>query len=264
MRILSFILPILWCFAVNPLPSEFHEPLQPVVQKRNTDTLNWHKPRFEERKEEREYMVHTYIQNSVYNPVTDSRILDAMEAVPRHKFVPKQFQRNAYANTPLLIGYDQTISQPIIVAHMTELLRVKTGAKILEIGTGSGYQAAVLSELTPFVYSVEIIEKLGLNAVKLFDELGYNTIKVKIGDGYEGWSEHAPYDGIIVTCAPENIPEPLIKQLKPGGRIVIPLGRKNQVQNLVVIEKDKKGNLKQKVQYPVRFVPMTGKAEEKK
>ena len=147
---------------------------------------------------------------------------------------------------------------------MTELLRVKTGAKILEIGTGSGYQAAVLSELTPFVYSVEIIEKLGLNAIELFDELGYNTIKVKIGDGYEGWAEHAPYDGIIVTCAPENIPEPLTEQLKPGGRIVIPLGRKNQIQNLVVIEKDKKGNLKQKVQYPVRFVPMTGKAEKNK
>ena len=264
MRILSLILIILWGFTINPLDLKSDEQSLHQVQKRIPDTLDWNKPRFNERKEEREHMVYNYIQNSVYNPVTDLHILDAMKAVPRHKFVPKQFQRNAYANTPLLIGYDQTISQPIIVAHMTELLKIKTGDKILEIGTGSGYQAAVLSELTPYVYSVEIIEKLGLNAIELFDELGYNTIKVKIGDGYEGWSEHAPYDGIIVTCAPENIPEPLIEQLKPGGRIVIPLGRKNQIQNLVVIEKDKKGNLKQKVQYPVRFVPMTGKAEEKR
>lgn len=264
MRILALIVPILLCFTLNSTIVRSERQIWPEIQKRITDTLNWNKPRFEERSEERDYMVYTYIQNSVYNPVTDVHILDAMKAVPRHMFVPKQFQKYAYANTPLLIGHDQTISQPIIVAHMTELLRVKTGAKILEIGTGSGYQAAVLSELTPFVYSVEIIEKLGLNAIELFDELGYNTIKVKIGDGYEGWAEHAPYDGIIVTCAPENIPEPLTEQLKPGGRIVIPLGRKNQIQNLVVIEKDKKGNLKQKVQYPVRFVPMTGKAEKNK
>ena len=264
MRILSLIFIILWGFAINPRVLRSVEQSLPEVQKSLQDTLDWNKPRFNERKEERENMVYNYIQNSVYNPVTDQHILDAMRVVPRHKFVPKQFQRNAYANTPLLIGYDQTISQPIIVAHMTELLKIKKGDKILEIGTGSGYQAAVLSELTPYVYSIEIIEKLGLNAITLFDELGYNTIKVKIGDGYEGWSEHAPYDGIIVTCAPENIPEPLIEQLKPGGRIVIPLGKKNQIQNLVVIEKDKKGNLKQKVQYPVRFVPMTGKAEEKR
>ena len=234
----------------------------PGIQKRITDTI-WNKPRFNERSEERSYMVDTYIRNSVYNPISDTRILNAMKAVPRHKFVPNQFQRNAYANTPLLIGHNQTISQPIIVAHMTELLKIKAGSKILEIGTGSGYQAAVLSELTPFVYSIEIIEKLGSKAIRLFKELGYNTIKVKIGDGYEGWSDYAPYDGIIVTCAPERIPEPLIEQLKPGGRIVIPLGKKHQVQYLVVVEKDKKGHLKQKIQYPVRFVPMTGKASEK-
>ncbi len=233
------------------------------IQKRIADTLSWNKPRFNERSAERNYMVDTYIQNSVYNPISDKRILNAMKAVPRHKFVPNQFQRNAYSNTPLLIGYNQTISQPIIVAHMTELLKIKDGSKILEIGTGSGYQAAILSELTPFVYSIEIIEKLGSNAIRIFKELGYNTIKVKIGDGYEGWSDYAPYDGIIVTCAPEKIPEPIIEQLRPGGRIVIPLGKKNQIQDLVVIVKDRKGNLKQKVQYQVRFVPMTGKASEK-
>jgi len=233
------------------------------IQKRITDTLSWNKPRFNERSDERNYMVDTYIQNSIYNPISDKRILNAMKAVPRHKFVPNQFRKYAYANTPLLIGQGQTISQPIIVAHMTELLKIKAGSKILEIGTGSGYQAAVLSELTPYVYSIEIIEELGTNAIRLFKELGYNTIKVKIGDGYEGWSDYAPYDGIIVTCAPEKIPEPIIEQLRPGGRIVIPLGKKNQIQDLVVIVKDRKGNLKQKVQYQVRFVPMTGKASEK-
>ena len=233
------------------------------TQKRIADTLSWNKPRFKERSAERNYMVDTYIQNSVYNPISDKRILNAMKAVPRHKFVPNQFRQNAYANTPLLIGQGQTISQPIIVAHMTELLKIKPGSKILEIGTGSGYQAAVLSELTPYVYSIEIIEKLGSNAIRIFKELGYNTIKVKIGDGYEGWSDYAPYDGIIVTCAPEKIPQALIEQLKPGGRIVIPLGKTNQIQDLVVIEKDRKGNLKQKIQYQVRFVPMTGKALEK-
>lgn len=233
------------------------------IQKKISDTLRWNKPRFNERSDERDYMVDTYIQNSRYNPISDRRILNAMKAVPRHKFIPDQFRQYAYANTPLLIGQGQTISQPIIVAHMTELLKIKAGSRILEIGTGSGYQAAVLSELTPYVYSIEIIEELGSNAIRVFEELGYNTIKVKIGDGYEGWSDYAPYDGIIVTCAPEKIPEPLINQLKPGGRIVIPLGKKNQIQDLVVIEKDRKGKLKQKIQYQVRFVPMTGKASEK-
>lgn len=257
---LSFIIWLPHVFQISWIKTVYH----PILLEQDRDSLKYNKPRFSERSDERNDMVENYIQHSVYNPVSDIRILDAMKAVPRHKFVPSDFQQYAYANTPLLIGQGQTISQPIIVAHMTELLKIKSGDKILEIGTGSGYQAAVLSELTPFVYSVEIIEKLGVQAIELFENLGYNTIKVKIGDGYEGWAKYAPYDGIIVTCAPENIPEPLIDQLKPGGRIVIPLGKKNQIQDLVVIKKDKKGQIKQVSQYPVRFVPMTGKSSEKK
>jgi len=229
-----------------------------------TDTLKWDRPRFSERRAERERMVDRDIQHSYYNPVKDIRVLDAMKAVPRHLFVPREYQSSAYGNYPLAIGMGQTISQPIIVAHMTELLEIKAGDKILEIGTGSGYQAAVLSELTPFVFSIEIVEKLGELAIERFKELGYHTIRVKIGDGYEGWEEHSPFDGIIVTCAPEEIPPPLIRQLKPGGRIVIPLGAEDRVQNLIVVTKDEHGNLKKKSQYPVRFVPMTGKAQKDK
>jgi len=228
------------------------------------DTLKWNRPRFSERKAEREKMVVRDIQHSYYNPVKDVRVLEAMKAVPRHRFVPREYQSSAYGNYPLSIGMGQTISQPIIVAHMTELLEIEAGDKILEIGTGSGYQAAVLSELTPYVFSIEIIEKLGEQAIERFKELGYHTIRVKIGDGYEGWEEYAPFDGIIVTCAPEEIPPPLIRQLKPGGRIVIPLGAEDRVQNLIVVTKDENGNLKKKSQYPVRFVPMTGKAKKDK
>ncbi len=228
------------------------------------DTLKWNRPRFSERKAEREKMVVRDIQHSYYNPVKDVRVLEAMKAVPRHRFVPREYQSSAYGNYPLSIGMGQTISQPIIVAHMTELLEIEAGDKILEIGTGSGYQAAVLSELTPYVFSIEIIEKLGEQAIERFKELGYHTIRVKIGDGYEGWEEYAPFDGIIVTCAPEEIPPPLIRQLKPGGKIVIPLGAEDRVQNLIVVAKDENGNLKKQSQYPVRFVPMTGKAKKDK
>ena len=186
-----------------------------------------------------------------------------MAHVPRHEFVPAGLQDEAYLNSPLPIGFGQTISQPFIVAHMTSLLKVKPGDKILEVGTGSGYQAAVLSELTPYVYSIEIIPELGRNTRNKLSQLGYQTIRVKIGDGYEGWPEFAPFDGIIVTCAPEDIPPPLILQLKPGGRIVIPVGVANEVQYMVVAEKGHKGRLKRTRHYPVRFVPMTGKASGK-
>ncbi|NOY37131.1 MAG: protein-L-isoaspartate(D-aspartate) O-methyltransferase [Chlorobi bacterium] len=208
-------------------------------------------------------MVRNDIHNSFYKPVKDRKVLEAMENVPRHLFVPKVFRDQAYENKPLPIGYGQTISQPIIVAQMTELLDIKPGDKILEIGTGSGYQAAVLSELTPYVYTVEIVRELGEQAKARFSTLGYNTIKVKIGDGYKGWPEYAPYDGIIVTCAPEEIPEPLIEQLKPGGRIVIPVGKAGKTQWLVLVEKTPEGKIREQVQFPVVFVPMTGKAGEK-
>lgn len=235
-----------------------------LVESINTDSIDWYRPRFTERKEERFRMVEVFIQNNAYKPILDILVLEAMRAVPRHKFVPSQFQDQAYMNHPLPLSQGQTISQPFIVAHMTELLQISAGDRILEIGTGSGYQAAVLSELTPFVYSIEIVDKLGKKAAVVLNELGYKTISLKIGDGYEGWEEHSPFDGIIVTCAPEKIPAPLLNQLKPGGRIVIPVGKAGMTQTLVVVEKDLKGKLKKQIQYPVVFVPMTGKAEEKK
>ena len=233
------------------------------VMKNRQDTTKWYRPRFSERKAEREEMVNKDIAQSPYDPVTDKKILDAMKQVPRHEFVPKYQSPGAYGNYPLPIGNDQTISQPLIVAHMTELLEIEPGDSILEIGTGSGYQAAVLSELTPHVFTIEIIEKLGLKAKKVLNDLGYKTIKVKIGDGFFGWEEFAPYDGIIVTCAPEEIPAPLIDQLKPGGRIVIPVGKEGWIQNLVVVKKSKNGKISEKKLYGVRFVPMTGKADDK-
>ena len=207
----------------------------------NIEAQDWYKPRFTERKEERLRMVEVYLQNNKYKPIHDIRVLDAMRAVPRHKFVPSQFQEQAYMNHPLPLSQGQTISQPFIVAHMTELLQISAGDKILEIGTGSGYQAAVLSELTPFIFSIEIVEKLGEKAATILNKLGYKTISLKIGDGYEGWEEHSPFDGIIVTCAPEKIPAPLLNQLAAGGRIVIPVGKAGMTQTLVVVEKDLNG-----------------------
>ena len=245
---------------INP---ENRSPKNQQVMVNQQDTIEWYRPRFMERHDEREEMVNKDIAKSPYDPVTDKRVLDAMKEVPRHKFVPGFQQANAYGNYPLSIGSGQTISQPLIVAHMTELLEIEPGDKILEIGTGSGYQAAVLSELTPHVFTVEIIEKLALRAKKVLNDLGYKTIKVKTGDGYFGWEEFAPYDGIIVTCAPEEIPAPLIDQLRPGGRIVIPVGKEGWIQNLVVVKKSKNGKISEKKLYGVRFVPMTGKADDK-
>ena len=233
-----------------------------TVQIQKQDSLLISNPRFNERQEERNRMVTEEIQKSPYNPVRNEKVLNAMRSVPRHLFIPERYRRQAYGNHPLPIGYGQTISQPLIVAHMTELLEIKPGDKILEIGTGSGYQAAILSELTPNVYSIEIVTELGEQARNLFMELGYRSIQVKIGDGYEGWQEHAPFDGIIVTCAPEEIPDPLIQQLGQGGKIVIPVGKEGQTQMLVVVEKNARGELKRKAQYPVVFVPMTGKAQK--
>ena len=238
-------------------------PKNQQVMKSQQDTTEWYRPRFLERQDEREEMVNKDIAQSPYDPVTDKKVLEAMKEVPRHKFVPAHQQANAYRNHPLSIGSGQTISQPLIVAHMTELLEIEPGDRILEIGTGSGYQAAVLSELTPHIFTIEIIEKLGLRAKKALNTLGYKTIEVKIGDGYFGWEEHAPYDGIIVTCAPEKIPAPLIDQLRPGGRIIIPVGKEGWIQSLVVVKKSKTGKISEKKLYGVRFVPMTGKADDK-
>ncbi len=185
----------------------------------------------------------------------NSEILRAMGAVPRHLFVPLKYRKSAYGDHPLPIGEGQTISQPYIVALMTDLLRLKPGTRILEVGTGSGYQAAILAELGCDVYSIEIIAPLGKRAKKTLDRLGYENVQVRIGDGYKGWPEKAPFDAVIVTCAPERIPQALISQLKKGGRMVIPVGEAGGIQQLVLAVK-KETELALRSVLPVRFVPM--------
>lgn len=223
---------------------------------------NRNHPGFSERVSERDLMVKDGIENYPHHPVEDPKVLLAMRLVPRHLFVPKEYQDVAYRNSPLLIGHSQTISQPFIVAHMSELLELKPEHGVLEIGTGSGYQAAVLGELCKNVYTIEIVAPLGKKATRLLKDLGYSQVQVRIGDGYEGWPEAAPFDRIIVTCAPEDIPEPLLDQLAPGGRMVIPVGGQFETQYMVEVTKDKKGRISRKEHYQVRFVPMTGKSEE--
>lgn len=188
----------------------------------------------------------------------DARVMQVMSEVPRHKFVPKMYQDLAYMNQPLPIGYGQTISQPYIVALMTDLLSVKSTDKALEIGTGSGYQAAVLAELAGEVFSLEIINALSKRANGVLEQLGYKNIQIRTGDGYYGWKEHAPFDVIIVTAASGHIPPPLIRQLRPGGRMIIPVGSRFMIQQLVFIEKDAKGKISSRQILPVRFVPLTG------
>jgi len=192
--------------------------------------------------------------------IKDKRVIEAMRKVKRHKFVPKEYRYLAYSDQPLPIGYEQTISQPYIVALMTELLNLKGDEKVLEIGTGSGYQAAILAELAREVYTIEILEPLAISAKNKLKRLGYENVQVKCGDGYKGWPEHAPFDGIIVTCAPEYIPQPLVEQLKMGGRMVIPIGK--YLQELVLITKTEDGIKKRSVA-PVTFVPMRGEVEQK-
>jgi protein-L-isoaspartate(D-aspartate) O-methyltransferase len=219
-------------------------------------------PAFSERIDDRHYLVYRQLTDYPGIQIHDTAVLGALFRTPRHAFVPDHLQPYAYNNNPLPIGYNQTISQPAIVASMTQLLELEEDMKILEIGTGSGYQAAILAELKTKVFTIEIVPELGRKAQKTLQELGYNNVHLKIGDGYEGWPEHAPFDRIIVTCAPEEVPEPLTKQLKNGGKIVIPLGPQDQMQFLVVLKKNERGKLIRELKYPVRFVPMTGKAED--
>jgi len=188
----------------------------------------------------------------------DPRILGVLERVPRHEFVPPALRANAYENRPLPIGYGQTISQPYIVALMTDLLRVGAGDTALEIGTGSGYQAAVLAALGVRVWSIEIVEPLAREATERLRRLGYGGIATRIGDGYHGWAEFGPFDAIIVTAAAGHVPPPLVQQLKPGGRMVIPLGAAFQTQQLVLVEKRADGTLSTRQIASVSFVPLTG------
>jgi protein-L-isoaspartate(D-aspartate) O-methyltransferase len=211
----------------------------------------WQPPRFSERQTERDRMLETLRRYGV----TDEAVLRAMAAVPRHEFVPPARADAAYDDTPLPIGHGQTISQPYIVAEMTRLLRLTPESRVLEIGTGSGYQAAVLTEFTRHVYTVEIIEPLAREAAERLERLGYDRVSVRHGDGWEGWPEHAPFDAIIVTCAAGQIPPPLISQLRPGGRMVIPVGPRFAVQSLMLVEKDLDERVSSRSLMSVRFVP---------
>lgn len=193
--------------------------------------------------------------------IHDQRVLAAMAKVPREEFVPENLRDKSYWDNALPIGHDQTISQPFIVAYMTEQLRLQPTDRVLEIGTGSGYQAAVLAELANEVYTIEIIEPLAKDASARLARLDYNNAHVKIGDGYQGWPEVAPFDAIIVTCAPDKVPQPLTQQLKEGGRMIIPVGN-GLDQQLFLLEK-KDGQMAQRAILPVRFVQMTGEAQKK-
>ena len=191
--------------------------------------------------------------------VLDEKVNDALGRVPRHEFVPRNISNAAYENRPLPIGHGQTISQPYIVAIMTNLLQVGKDDRVLEIGTGSGYQIAVLAELVKKAYSIEIIEPLGKQAKDRLQRLGYENIELKIGDGYYGWEEEAPFDAIMVTAAASHVPPPLIKQLKPGGRMLIPVGSRFMVQELLLVQKSESGEVSTRQLLPVVFVPLTGK-----
>jgi protein-L-isoaspartate(D-aspartate) O-methyltransferase len=193
--------------------------------------------------------------------ITNARVLVAMGKVPRHEFVPAPQRAQAYEDRPLPIGDGQTISQPFIVAFMTERLEPKPTDRVLEIGTGSGYQAAVLAELVAHVYTIEIVEDLAKRAAADLKRLGYTNVTVRAGDGYQGWAEAAPFDAVIVTCAPERVPQPLINQLKNGGRLIIPIGS-SWNQELVLLRK-RGVKLEQQAVLPVQFVPMTGAAQGK-
>ena len=212
-------------------------------------------PGEEELVEKRERMVTRHL---AARGITNESVLAVMRKVPREEYVLPRFRAAAYDDSALPIEARQTISQPYIVAAMTEAIQPEPGDVILEVGTGSGYQAAVLAEIVKEVYTIEIIEQLARQAEKRLDTLGYTNITVRAGDGYLGWPEHAPFDGIIVTAAPDHIPEPLVKQLKVGARLVIPVGEQWEGQDLLVLEKQADGTVKKRSLMPVRFVPLTG------
>jgi len=212
-------------------------------------------PAFNERSKERARMVARQIRA---RGIRDPNVLASLRSVPRHAFVRQNDLRRAYSDRPLPIGLGQTISQPYIVAYMTEALKLRPGFKVLEVGTGSGYQAAVCAELVKEVYTIEIIEQLAKSAKKRLRKLGYRNVSTKADDGYFGWKQKAPFDAIIVTAAAGFVPPPLIQQLKPGGKMILPLGSPFGAQTLVLIRKDDKGDVRSRELLPVRFVPMVG------
>jgi protein-L-isoaspartate(D-aspartate) O-methyltransferase len=199
-----------------------------------------------------------YTSRYIGRKVLDTRVMEAVGRVPRHEFVPQEERPHAYENRPLPIGWGQTISQPYIVALMSDLMRPNASARVLEIGTGSGYQAAILGELVDQVYTIEIVDALADEARERLHRLGYDNVTVRLGDGYYGWEEHAPFDAIIVTAASPRIPPPLIEQLKPGGVMVIPVGHRFLTQQLTLVEKGDNGEISTRLVLPVAFVPLTG------
>jgi protein-L-isoaspartate(D-aspartate) O-methyltransferase len=216
-------------------------------------------PAFGERTADRRAMVTRQIE---WREVKDPNVLRAMRTVPRHAFVPAGQRAYAYRDHPLPIGHRQTISQPYIVGFMTEALTLDPNSRVLEIGTGSGYQAAVCAEIARTVHTIEIVEPLAKSSAKLLKELGYRNVFVKAGDGFYGWPEHAPFDAIIGTAAAERIPPPLLEQLAKGGRMILPVEGEMGFQYLVLLTKDERGKLREKKVMPVRFVPMTGQVQK--
>jgi protein-L-isoaspartate(D-aspartate) O-methyltransferase len=216
----------------------------------------------EERQQERNLMVETQLKGRGRTSITDKAVLDAMLKVPRHLFVPETMRTRAYDDSPLPIGHGQTISQPYIVALMTQALELKPDMKVLEVGTGSGYQAAILAEITAYVFTIEIIKPLYERARDTLKKLGYDTVTVALGDGYYGMKDAAPFDRIIVTCAALHVPPPLFEQLKPGGRMIIPVGGGFETQRLLLIMKDEDGRRTSKALELVRFVPLIRGAEQ--
>jgi protein-L-isoaspartate(D-aspartate) O-methyltransferase len=214
----------------------------------------------DDRADERTRMVE---QQMAGRDIDDARVLEAMRRVPRHRFVPERERRYAYSDTPLPIGEDQTISQPYIVALMTQLVRPTKDSRALEVGTGSGYQAAVLAELVDHVFTIELEPTLAMNAQRVLKELGYENITVRTGDGYAGWPDRAPFDIIVVTAAPDHIPPSLLDQLKPSGRMIVPVGPSSTQQQLQLIEKDAAGKTHIEMISPVRFVPLRRDAGER-
>ena len=255
---------IVWTTGANAEeePNEGEVPEDPENENEEPERLEgWEPPEppgAKERADERERMVRDQIADpaDIRQPVTDEKVLEAMRTVPRHAFVPGRMRARAYQDSPLPIGHGQTISQPYIVAFMTEMLDLKPGDKVLEIGTGSGYQAAVLAQLTPRVYTVEIIRELAESGGQALKEQGYDDVKVKHADGYNGWAEHAPFDAIIVTCAAGHIPPPLWEQLRPGGRMVAPIGGPYEAQRLILAEKTEDGGRRTRSLMGVQFVPL--------
>ena len=248
----------------NQAPADANEQLEEEQKDPNEKKLlrpDHKHPAFSERIDERARMVARQIRA---RDVKDPNVLKAMRTVPRHAFIPLGRQRYAYGDHPLPIGREQTISQPYIVAFMTDALRLRPEHKVLEIGTGSGYQAAVCAEIAREVYTIEIVKELAKSAKEQLKKLGYPNVFVRAGDGYFGWPDKGPFDAIIGTAAAKRIPEPLLEQLKPGGRMIIPTGSAYGFQYLVLVTKDKDGKIKKSRVMPVRFVPMTGEVTKPK